>query len=819
MLRWIGLRLPYAAGARGGDVAAKRSPPRPAARRVEAPVEVEPAKAKPAMRRVKERRAREPAFAPAGPAAADVAAAEVAAARALAERLASNGEAEASSSDDAGENEAAHAAAPEEPLSRDEAAAVLAAAAADVAAVTATAPAAAPPPAAAAPAPATELIFRLERRGEGWGEEIIPHLTVERRPVAPPARRGRARRLAAPGAAADGGAGVREWEEGAEGALGADGADADGGAAADTRLEDYLSGLGVPREEVAGLVATAVAWRVTPGGRPLIDRRRQSRLTRNVRQVAEYLAAGCGVPADDAGGVAAVFRAVPELMLCKPSSNDRWDRRAVELAAFRHARGHCAVPDGWPPNPELAAWVRRQRVARAAGQLNEERLRILERIGFDFGGLAQVTEEWEARFDQLVDWLLWHAERGERVSWVGADWGARGGGTARELALWVALQREFRRRGVLPAEAEARLGAMGAEWEPADGPAEARRWVGWLGRLLYVAERRRASTRPPRLSYAAAAQQARREARDAAAARDDGDEEEEDEDEEEGGGAARRRAAAARAAALAAAPVTEEPGLRFWLARQRALWRAGALPAERVAMLHLAGAEMDATPPAAWQAAAHEAAEALTGARIALPPGGAPPAPPPRGSPRLRVRRWVRAQRALFAAGRLSAAQLRYLAFLGASWALADEVVLEGEGPWRARAAALAAMRAAAVPPPPELAEWLGRQRGLRAAGLLAPRRAAALEAARAGWAHARLADAAEWDARLAQLLAHNVARGGALAASAPAPAAPLGLLEWVAAQQAAAAAGDLDGGRLAQLRALGAAPPAPLRPAAVRAG
>ena len=28
----------------------------------------------------------------------------------------------------------------------------------------------------------TELIFRLERRGEGWGEEIFPHLVVEQRP-------------------------------------------------------------------------------------------------------------------------------------------------------------------------------------------------------------------------------------------------------------------------------------------------------------------------------------------------------------------------------------------------------------------------------------------------------------------------------------------------------------------------------------------------------------------------------------------------------------------------------------------------------------
>ena len=39
----------------------------------------------------------------------------------------------------------------------------------------------------------TELIFRLERRGEGWGEEIFPHLVVEQRPWATTAKRDRNR--------------------------------------------------------------------------------------------------------------------------------------------------------------------------------------------------------------------------------------------------------------------------------------------------------------------------------------------------------------------------------------------------------------------------------------------------------------------------------------------------------------------------------------------------------------------------------------------------------------------------------------------------
>ncbi len=41
----------------------------------------------------------------------------------------------------------------------------------------------------------------------------------------------------------------------------------------------------------------------------------------------------------------AVFQAVPSIMLCKPSLVDRWDRRAVELAAYLHLHGHCNVPE------------------------------------------------------------------------------------------------------------------------------------------------------------------------------------------------------------------------------------------------------------------------------------------------------------------------------------------------------------------------------------------------------------------------------------------------------------------------------------------
>ena len=40
-------------------------------------------------------------------------------------------------------------------------------------------------------------------------------------------------------------------------------------------------------------------------------------------------------------------------------------------------------------------------------QLGGGRLQILEGLGFEFGEVAQITDDWEMHFDQLLDWLLW----------------------------------------------------------------------------------------------------------------------------------------------------------------------------------------------------------------------------------------------------------------------------------------------------------------------------------------------------------------------------------------------------------------------------
>ena len=76
----------------------------------------------------------------------------------------------------------------------------------------------------------------------------------------------------------------------------------------------------------------------------------------------------------------------------------------------------------WNQNPGLASWVKRQRTAKAEGELGQERLQILHALGFEFGEVAVITLEWENWFDVLVEWILRHSENDEELQWSGLGW-------------------------------------------------------------------------------------------------------------------------------------------------------------------------------------------------------------------------------------------------------------------------------------------------------------------------------------------------------------------------------------------------------------
>lgn len=54
----------------------------------------------------------------------------------------------------------------------------------------------------------------------------------------------------------------------------------------------------------------------------------------------------------------------------------------------------------------LGAWVRKQRALWQQASLSQDRMQILSALGFELGSETEITEEWEYRFDYLVECLI-----------------------------------------------------------------------------------------------------------------------------------------------------------------------------------------------------------------------------------------------------------------------------------------------------------------------------------------------------------------------------------------------------------------------------
>lgn len=290
----------------------------------------------------------------------------------------------------------------------------------------------------------TELVLTFERRGDGWGEELLPRAQFKRLPIS---RKEKVEPPSSAAASTSTSCSTRSSPSSSSSRSRSSSTSSPSSRRADVaaaELELLLcepDGAGLTREEASAVVSAATSWRVTPAGRALRDRASVGRASRRAEAVVAYLREECGLP-PGREGVGAALKAAPRALLCRPARHDRWDRRFVQLAAFAARNGHSDVPedDGDaagaissstaavapaaaqqqqqqqvqaeqqqlsesnsgneesapslpPPLPVpsspasvgLGAWAARQRAAWQAGALDAERAAALAGLGFDFG--------------------------------------------------------------------------------------------------------------------------------------------------------------------------------------------------------------------------------------------------------------------------------------------------------------------------------------------------------------------------------------------------------------------------------------------------
>ena len=163
---------------------------------------------------------------------------------------------------------------------------------------------------------------------------------------------------------------------------------------------------------------------------------------------------------DSGTGTGPTFRAFHE---------KKWDERLLELREFRREHGHSLVPHTYPPNPQLARWVKRQRrqyklrKEGKASTMTSDREELLESLGF-------VWDSHQAAWDEKVhDLIQYQAKYGNCL--VPSAFKANP-----KLATWVKCQRrqyklyrENKSSAMTPQRIE-ELEQMGFVWELCSSP-------------------------------------------------------------------------------------------------------------------------------------------------------------------------------------------------------------------------------------------------------------------------------------------------------------------------------------------------------------
>lgn len=157
-----------------------------------------------------------------------------------------------------------------------------------------------------------------------------------------------------------------------------------------------------------------------------------------------------------------------------------WEKRFNELVEYKHRKGDCNVPAKWEHNPSLGKWVSHQRNYRLKKQLNEERVRRLDALGFEWSPIDAV---WEENFAALKKY---RKQVGDCD--VPAEYPKNS-----VLGRWVSMQRRLKKARRLTAERTKLLSVLGIKWNHKDSA-----WERFFAELLRYKKQHGTSNVPQR---------------------------------------------------------------------------------------------------------------------------------------------------------------------------------------------------------------------------------------------------------------------------------------------------------------------------------
>jgi len=136
---------------------------------------------------------------------------------------------------------------------------------------------------------------------------------------------------------------------------------------------------------------------------------------------------------------------------CLDAIGEGWFERYGQLLAYRQKHGNRDMPARWPENQKLATWVVNQRVLQKDGVLEEEKIALLDKVGFKWSPHAST---WRTYYLALLDYRNRFGNCFVPLNWK----------ENKKLARWVSSQRVDYGRHKLSSERIALLEKIGFEW-------------------------------------------------------------------------------------------------------------------------------------------------------------------------------------------------------------------------------------------------------------------------------------------------------------------------------------------------------------------
>ncbi|KAL7514863.1 hypothetical protein ACHAXN_012150 [Cyclotella atomus] len=166
----------------------------------------------------------------------------------------------------------------------------------------------------------------------------------------------------------------------------------------------------------------------------------------------------------------------PNTKAVRPSTiaaaNERWQEQYDKLVTFKQENGHCRVPCRYKDDPDLGGWVKFQREKYKRGSMIEDRIELLNAIGFTWSirdislnaaaadgqsipiRTTYLKQKWQEQYDKLVSFQQQHGHCRVPNRYKSDEF----------LGSWVKSQREQYKRGSMSQDRIELLNNIGFTW-------------------------------------------------------------------------------------------------------------------------------------------------------------------------------------------------------------------------------------------------------------------------------------------------------------------------------------------------------------------